>query len=375
MKLISRYNNIKIKLLESIASGGEGEVFTITKSDELVAKIYHENQRTAQREQKLIRLIEKKIPFEESFKKGIVLPFDILYDKQGKFFGYIMPKVQAYPLRLALFSKSRVQRYFPTLNRVQLASFAIAFLEQIEYLHEKNILIGDINPLNLLIDRDNPSKCWLIDTDSFQVDEFACPVGTDLFTPARLQGSDFKTTLRSKEDEYFSMMIMVFMILMLGKHPYAKVGGESPAKNILKNDFPYPKNYGKMNEVPKGVWGFIWSHFNVQVKEMFYECFANENCCDTTEAIKQLVKYRNLVTKELFAKELYPQNYHTKNPQNVTCEICSQTFVIDANWFKKLKLQGKKPRCAQCQQKIMASILAHQSRKREKQRKKVGFIV
>lgn len=55
---------------------------------------------------------------------------------------------------------------------------------------------------------------------------------------------------------------MLFMILMIGKHPYAKVGGESPAHNIRHRDFPYAhKGKGSQQEIPRGIWGLYMESY------------------------------------------------------------------------------------------------------------------
>jgi DNA-binding helix-hairpin-helix protein with protein kinase domain len=50
-------------------------------------------------------------------------------------------------------------------------------------------------------------------------------VGTDAFTPPELIRKNFKSILRTFENEYFTVAVLMFMILMYGKHPYSKVGG------------------------------------------------------------------------------------------------------------------------------------------------------
>ena len=356
----------KVTLKDYIVGGGEGEVYSIEQNSKIIAKIYHKKDATSQRKQKLQVLLQKQISFHEAQERKIALPLDILVDAYGNFVGYIMPKVHGYPFRLALFSKTRIERYFPSLQRTNLAELAYWFIKQVHFLHKHNILIGDINPLNLLLDKQDPTRCWLIDTDSFQVDMMPCPVGTDLFTPPHLQGKDFKTILRTKEDEYFSMSIMVFMILMLGKHPFAKVGGESPAYNIKHMDFPYPQYIGSLDDVPRGAWGFIWTNFNADLKNTFFECFKHGQCLDTQSWKKVLNKYQYVIRKGFFSNELFPKAHHAKEKTDVTCEMCGDRFVIDKSWFENLKKQNKLPRCALCQQKIQIQILARKQKKLKK---------
>ena len=99
-----------------------------------------------------------------------------------------------------------------------------------------NIIIGDINPLNILVK--SPTEVYFVDTDSYQVENYPCPVGTIEFTPPELQGKNYETFLRSFENEYFAIATLVFMILLPGKSPYTQQGGGDPAANIRAMEFP-----------------------------------------------------------------------------------------------------------------------------------------
>jgi DNA-binding helix-hairpin-helix protein with protein kinase domain len=61
--------------------------------------------------------------------------------------------------------------------------FQLAILEKIKLLHENDIIIGDINPFNILIKDDK--TVYFVDVDSYQVDNYPCPVGTVHFTAPR----------------------------------------------------------------------------------------------------------------------------------------------------------------------------------------------
>lgn len=354
----------RFTLGKPIASGGEGTVYHLQNNALVVAKLYHAAARTQERRIKLERLLSKQISIKEMVRLRIALPLDILQDAHGLFAGFVMPRLDALPLRVALFSKQRCARYFPNMERVELTNFAIGFVKQLQFLHRKGIYVGDINPLNVLIERQNPSHGWLIDADSFQVDSLPCPVGTDLFTPPRLQGCDFKQTLRCAEDEAFSMAIMLFMILMMGKHPYAKIGGESPAKNIAKMDFPYPL-HGGMAEVPKGEWGYIWTHFNRELKSAFVDVFTGKRHYSDTNWLKLLEKYRHVVSKGYFSKKLYPEGYRATDPVYARCGKCGKLFSVERRWKTRLEAQGKAVHCARCQQRVQAEILARKSNSRQ----------
>lgn len=50
-----------------------------------------------------------------------------------------------------------------------------SFLEKVVFLHSLNVILGDINPKNLIVDANK--NVWIIDVDSWQVED----------TPAQLE--------------------------------------------------------------------------------------------------------------------------------------------------------------------------------------------
>lgn len=111
---------------------------------------------------------------------------------------------------------------FPQWNRMHLVELACTILRKIDKLHQYNVLIGDINPDNILLV--DEKTVYFVDTDSYQVGAYPCPVGTDTFTPAARQGMDYSTFLRTKEDELFAVATLLFVILFPGKAPYSAMG-------------------------------------------------------------------------------------------------------------------------------------------------------
>ena len=64
------------------------------------------------------------------------------------------------------------------------------------YLHERNIIMGDINALNILVV--SPTEVYFVDTDSYQIEEFPCPVW-NLKTPCLM--TSFPHVLSMKRDK------------------------------------------------------------------------------------------------------------------------------------------------------------------------------
>ena len=350
-----------VTLQKKLGEGGEGSVHTIGEHPHIVAKLYSPKNRTPERQAKLRRLLAKGIGPKEAAALRIAMPFDILLDARGDFAGYLMPKIEGLPLKNAFFSRRRLETRFPGVDRRTLVAFVRHFVAQLRFLHARGILVGDINPLNLMVDPNNPSKGWLIDTDSFQVDDLPCPVGTDIFTPPNLQGKNFRTQLRTVDDELFSAAIMIFMVLMLGKHPYSRIGGENPADNIRAHAFPY-RSMGSLDEVPAGVWGYIWSHFPRNLKRGFERVFREDERIELEEWEAILGEYAYLLDRGFFCNDIVPLSFRSRNAVTVTCRDCQREFQMDAKFHEELVWQNKEPVCALCRQKIRATQMIRKNR-------------
>jgi len=351
-ELIAPDRNNKIAILQNeLGRGGEGVIFTIKDYERAVAKIYYKDKRDNTREKKLKILIEKFKPHYKNYGKELAAPITRLYYKD-EFVGFVMAKIKGRPLKIFLSGEKRLKALYKNATRLDLVELCIDFLKKVQFLHSLNILIGDINLNNVLADESNLSKCYLVDLDAVQVDNFPCPVGTDEFTPPNLQGKNFKNILRTKKDEYFSIAVMLFMILMIGKHPYSKQDGSSPAENIKHKNFSYPKDnsYTKLlKNAPKGFYKNLWTHFTKNLRTMFYETFAEDKRFTPEEWIEVLNKYKWSIQKGYFTNQLAPIAFKVyKNPVKVICEHCGIKFEIEEEYLKKLKNKKQKIYCNKC---------------------------
>ena len=125
-----------ISLGKKIASGGEGTVYEIDGSK--VAKIYFEPQG---RLPKMSAFVSKGLNI-----RGICTPRELLYDKDKNFVGFTMQKAEGKSLQLSIFQPQLFKKLFPLWSKIELTKLALNILNKIEVLHEKDILVGDINP-------------------------------------------------------------------------------------------------------------------------------------------------------------------------------------------------------------------------------------
>ena len=213
----------RLELAEEINRGGEAQIWSVRRDPHVVAKIYH--KAAPEREAKLQAMLANP-PRQAKTHSAIAWPTDLLY-QNNNLVGFLMPKV---------YQSASIFRYYnPTLRARSLPPYhwrhflhrtALNLVLAVEQIHAQGHVIGDLNESNVLVN--NQALVTLVDTDSFQISDSShslhrCLVGKAEFTPAELQGVDFKTIDRTIAHDNYSLAVMLFYLLMDGVHPFAGV--------------------------------------------------------------------------------------------------------------------------------------------------------
>ena len=254
-----------VRLANKLGSGGEGTVYETDQAG-VLCKIYHKSRLTEGAQRKIELMASRKVAHQ-----GICWPLAAVKDSQGVFRGFLMPRASGEPLGHGLFIPTVWLTKHPGWTRRESVRLAIRILEAIDYLHRMRVLIGDINPMNILVSSEN--SVFFVDCDSFQIQGFPCPVGSINFVAPEIQGQDFSRFLRTSEHELFAVATLLFMVMMPGKPPYSHQGGADGAANIKKIHFPYPLGEKASAGAPEGAWRFCWSHLTRPLKEAFHQSF------------------------------------------------------------------------------------------------------
>jgi len=317
----------KIKLINEIASGGEGIIYET--DSKYIAKIYKKDQLNTRKFEKIKKMISIKID-----NVSICYPREILYTTNQEFVGYLMPKAKGKELQKSLFINQLLKKNFPYWNRKNSVELCLTILEKIKYLHERNIILGDINPMNILVV--SSKEVYFVDTDSYQIEGYPCPVGTINFTAPEIQRKSFNEFLRTFQNEYFAVSTLLFMIMLPGKPPYSQQGGESPIDNIIKMDFSYRLGDKTNHKTPIGQWRYMWSHLPYFVKESFYNTFhyegSNSKPQNRINVIKwisifkryeKLILDGTLINQDEMALDVFPKRVKKISKFNYEkCSIC-----------------------------------------------------
>ena len=266
-----------------LGSGGEGSIYALDQLPDLVAKVYHSPGGSIGAKLALMVDNPPTMP-ERGGHVSIAWPLDTLHSalptRPDNTMGFLMHRISSMQPVSQCYNPAARKRNFPHFTYRHLCAVAINIAIAVNAVHGRNYVIGDINESNILID--DHGLVTLIDTDSFQVIDQSdgtihrSPVGKPEYTPPELQGHSFDTVDRNEYHDRFGLGVIIFQLLMEGRHPYAGKytgRGEPPAieDNISRGHFLYSES----RPVPlvDGPGYLPWHTIDGAVAELFRLCF------------------------------------------------------------------------------------------------------
>ncbi|MDR2571691.1 MAG: hypothetical protein LBD23_15550 [Oscillospiraceae bacterium] len=221
-----------------IGSGGEGDVYRAYTNIK-IAKIYKPGTLTPELEEKLEIMI--KHPPNESVLSQVAWPLDLVYDDNGKCYGFIMPELK---INAEL---GEIYKYPSTapITAQQKISIAKNICVVISEVHKAGYVFGDFNPRNIGLDV-NTGLVSFLDTDSYHVVDsitgktYRCNVCASGYAAPELlkKCSDYiaDNPLASKnvyaqtplptfteETDNFALAVHIFKLLMNGYTPFGGI--------------------------------------------------------------------------------------------------------------------------------------------------------
>lgn len=215
------------------AVGGEGAVFDVLGKPDLVAKLYSRPQ-SKERCDKLRAMAKLCRP---ELLKIAAWPTATLSDgNPATIVGFLMPRIANHLEIHNLYSVAQRKKDFPEADWGFLLHTARNCAIAFEAVHDHGHVVGDVNQKNVMVSKKGIVS--LVDCDSFQVSEgthiFRCGVGVDEYTPPDLQGKNFASLDRAANHDLFGLAVLIFQLLMLGRHPFSGVP-------LVKADIPIVK--------------------------------------------------------------------------------------------------------------------------------------
>lgn len=206
----------QIQLGAIVGKGGEGSVYEIDGRADELAKIYHQPP-----DQQKLRALP-------SLRSGALAtlaawPTDVLSRRDGTVCGLVMPRVRDHQDIHHLYGPNSRVRKFPNADWRMLVRAAANTTRAFAAVHSVGAVIGDVNHGSVLVAQNATVR--LIDCDSYQISSagrhFFCKVGVPEFTPPELYGADYTRTVRTPNHDYFGLAVLIFQLLMMGRHPFA----------------------------------------------------------------------------------------------------------------------------------------------------------
>lgn len=217
-------NGQRVPLGKKIGTGGEGSVYDLhVQESNLVAKIYHKpisNEKQA-------KLLGMAKGCDDSLKSIAAWPMETLHEKSGGAVrGFLMSKVADYEPIHHLYGPSHRKQRYPDKDWAFLVNAARNTAAAFDTIHSHGHIIGDVNPNLVFVAGSSTVK--LIDCDSFQVISdgtyYLCEVGVPHFTPPELQNMpSFHGVRRTRNHDNFGLALLIFHILLMGRHPFSGV--------------------------------------------------------------------------------------------------------------------------------------------------------
>jgi len=161
-------NITNVTLGASLKSGGQGIIYECKELPNYVIKILFDNDRTTYYKKKLRELIKfSNTNSQICWPEGVVRKNDF-------FIGFLMPKVVGNNLSwLEHHTSAQILERYPNFDRKTQVKIILDVLKQFEYLHSKNILVGDVKLENIMFD-EKTFSVTMVDMDSVQAGEFNC---------------------------------------------------------------------------------------------------------------------------------------------------------------------------------------------------------
>ena len=204
------------------AIGGEGAVFDVLNNPGVVAKLYNKLQ-TRERCDKLRAMAKLCSP--DLLKIAAWPTATLNAGNPATIDGILMPRIADFLEIHHLYSVAQRKKDFPEADWGFLLHTAKNCAIAFESVHSHGHVVGDVNQKNVMVSR--KGIVALVDCDSFQVVEgtrtFRCGVGVPEYTPPELQGKNFGTLDRTANHDLFGLAVLVFHLLMMGRHPFSGV--------------------------------------------------------------------------------------------------------------------------------------------------------
>jgi tRNA A-37 threonylcarbamoyl transferase component Bud32 len=191
----------KLELGKMIAQGGESEVYEVNREG-ILFKYHSKSFINSFTEKKL-----KKMTEYDNFDRHLAWPIEVVKSEHNQVVGYTMPRIEGITLN-DLRKSGKGDSFDNSLRKaiITILNQIINYLKVIKNLHSNNILIGDINAKNIIINKD---EVFLIDCLSTQIEQYPPTANTKRYLAPEVKDNPISKKLRSFGNESYSIFVII----------------------------------------------------------------------------------------------------------------------------------------------------------------------
>jgi len=236
----------RARLGARLGEGGEGAIHELEGRPGVVARIFHQPL-AEQRAEKIRAMVALHTPALDGLTAW---PIGLLLLPDGQPIGVKMPRVIGCRDIRQLYEPGSRRSLFPNADWRFLVRVSANVARAFATVHAEGAIIGAVDHRGILVGAD--ARVRLIDCDSFQITAggrcFPCDGGVPVFTPPELQDRSLTGVIRNENHDYFGLAVMIFLILFMGRHPFAGryLGdGDMPIERAIREHrFAYGRDRG-----------------------------------------------------------------------------------------------------------------------------------
>lgn len=217
-------NNKEYTLTDINKFGGEGDLYTVNYLGETkCVKVFYPEKRTPFNEKKIYVLINKfEIISLGGVENYLGYPELPVYDTNRKFCGFMMRYFgNHFPISELKFSNNHYNYGNTELFDDDIFKLCDNLSFYLKILHKAGIILGDVNPENILIDKNNLSPC-LVDFDSVQVGSFYSSNNRNEYIDPSVKvdgNGKYKYFIYTTDSDIYSLAT-IFYELIIGAKPH-----------------------------------------------------------------------------------------------------------------------------------------------------------
>ncbi|WP_428664683.1 helix-hairpin-helix domain-containing protein [Reyranella sp.] len=225
----------RVRLGARLGQGGEGAIYELEDRQGVVAKIFHQPLPEQQAEKIRAMVALRTLALD----RLTAWPIELLSLPGGRPIGVKVPRVVGHREIHQLYSPKSRRSAFPHADWRFLVRASANVARAFATVHAEGAVIADVNQGGILVGAD--ARVRLIDCESFQITAggrcLPGDVGVPIFTPPELQDRMLTGAIRSENHDNFGLAVMIFLVLFMGRHPFAGryLGeGDMPIERAIK---------------------------------------------------------------------------------------------------------------------------------------------